>query len=348
MSTVAVIGGGMFGTTIALKLADFGVDVTLFEAKENVLQAASGSNQWRLHRGYHYPQSDQTAASCRASSPAFVREFGDAVITDRTHYYAIAKESWVPPEEYKNFCDQHDLTYEEIETKLVDDERVSTVLEVEENHVDPDKVRSLVREQLHAEGVSLELNHRVTDLAAISDYDYTVVATYAHTNSLFENRPELQRRLRFELCEIPVVNLPARYHGYNIIVVYGPFMSVDHWGQSSQFIMGDYNNMVHAENVGYKPTFPDEYADVINAGLLNNPPMSNFDAFRETGQQYIPGVADADYVGSMFTLRTKLPNVEDTDARPSVVKEDGDIISVLGGKLATSVETAEEVAGRIV
>jgi hypothetical protein len=205
-----------------------------------------------------------------------------------------------------------------------------------------------VRDRLREHGINVKLNHRVTDLNTTSEYDYSIVATYAHTNSLFEGRPALQRRLRFEVCEIPVVELPARYHGYNIIVVYGPFMSVDHWGKSSQFIMGDYHNMIHAENIGYEPRVPDEYADVINAGLLEDPSLSNFDAFRQTGQQYIPGVAAADYVGSMFTLRTKLPDVEDTDARPSVIKQDGNTISVLGGKLATSVKTAEEVARRVI
>ena len=54
---IAIIGGGFFGATVAYVLAEAGYPVTLFEKHDDLLQAASGINQFRLHRGYHYPRS---------------------------------------------------------------------------------------------------------------------------------------------------------------------------------------------------------------------------------------------------------------------------------------------------
>jgi len=345
--SAAVVGAGMFGIATAIELGKSGIEVTLFERKDDILAAASYSNQWRLHRGYHYPQSDETAESCRTSEPMFREMFGDAVITDRTHYYAIANESWVPPSEYTAFCDKHGLAYEPVDTDLISDDTIATTLRVEENHVSPDHLRRICWDKLDTAGVTVETNSEVASVSDVKGYDYQIVATYASINSILPDSHPLQQEYRFEVCEIPVVQLPDRYHGTNIIVVYGPFMSTDHWGDSNLFAMGDYENMVHHSNVGYKPEVPEEYTRILNQGLVKNAPVSNFADFRETGRKYIPGVADANHMGSLFTVRTKLSDVEDTDARPSLVRQSNYVITVFGGKLSTSIQTAEEVRERV-
>jgi hypothetical protein len=344
---VAVVGAGMFGSTIALELAKRGAAVTLFEKGARILPGASRSNQWRLHRGYHYPQSVETAQSCLRSEPKFRAQFDEAVLTDRTHYYAIADESWVSPEEYTRFCDELDLAYERVSTDLVDEDTVSEVLQVEENHVDAEVLAEILRERLQSEGVDIELGTEIKTTDELSGYDTVVIATYAHMNELLDEDSSLRREYRFEICELPLVELPTEYHGNNIIIVYGPFMSVDHWGRSDSFLMGDYHNMVHASNVGTAPEIPDPYDSLINRGVITDPQVTNFDDFKSLGQKYISGVAESTHLGSMFTIRTKLPDVEDTDARPTVVEQECDVITVFGGKLATSVETAETVADTI-
>jgi hypothetical protein len=121
-------------------------------------------------------------------------------------------------------------------------------------------------------------------------------------------------------------------------------MSTDHWGDTDLFVMGDYYHMRHYTSTGYKPEIPDKFKSLINTGLVEKPKVSNFDDFKSHGKKYIPGVAEATHVGSLFTIRRILPDVEDTDARPTLVNHSGNIITVFGGKLATSVHTAEEVA----
>src|SRR3989344_3220224 len=111
---IAVIGAGIFGSTVAINLAQHGFEVNLYEKNQDILSAASGINQYRLHRGYHYPRSKETALSSKYSAKSFVEEYGEAVIEQNEHYYVIAKTgSKVSAEEFLAFCRECDLEYEE-------------------------------------------------------------------------------------------------------------------------------------------------------------------------------------------------------------------------------------------
>ena len=89
---IAIIGGGVFGCTIAWILAKNNHLVDLYEKKEDIFMAASGINQYRLHRGYHYPRSKETILTCLEGEKEFRKVYGDCVIDEpHKHYYGIAK-----------------------------------------------------------------------------------------------------------------------------------------------------------------------------------------------------------------------------------------------------------------
>ena len=58
---IIVVGAGIFGVTISLTLSENGYDVTLVEGEDDILKNASKSNHNRLHFGFHYPRSINTA-----------------------------------------------------------------------------------------------------------------------------------------------------------------------------------------------------------------------------------------------------------------------------------------------
>src|SRR5437660_11754402 len=89
---VAVVGGGIFGITAAVEIARAGHHVDLFERAPDLLQGASGINQYRLHRGYHYPRSPETAIQSKNAESSFVEKYADAILANDSHYYAIARE----------------------------------------------------------------------------------------------------------------------------------------------------------------------------------------------------------------------------------------------------------------
>ena len=90
---IAVIAGRIFGITTAFTLGEE-YDVELFEKNNDLLKAASGSNQFRVHRGYHYPRSMETVLEIMKSENSFKEIFSEVTVSHYDHYYCIAK-NWI-------------------------------------------------------------------------------------------------------------------------------------------------------------------------------------------------------------------------------------------------------------
>ena len=58
---VLVIGAGLFGSSVAAILADKNVNIDLVEAEDDIMKLASRVNHNRIHLGYHYLRSIDTA-----------------------------------------------------------------------------------------------------------------------------------------------------------------------------------------------------------------------------------------------------------------------------------------------
>ena len=145
---IAVIGGGIFGCTTAWKLAKEGYDVTLYEKNDDIITQASYINQYRLHKGYHYPRSKETAQSSIWGEESFLREYGGAIVNgDVEHYYCIAKEdSLVNSDEYKTFLNDLNLKYTEKNLDLIHKNVVDLTVEVDELLFNPDKLKEIPAE----------------------------------------------------------------------------------------------------------------------------------------------------------------------------------------------------------
>ena len=80
--SIAIIGGGIFGALNAIKLNEFGHNVTILERSEDLLKGASFNNQNRLHLGFHYPRDDETARQCIRGYDSFKKTFRSSILSD--------------------------------------------------------------------------------------------------------------------------------------------------------------------------------------------------------------------------------------------------------------------------
>ncbi|MFA7309540.1 MAG: FAD-dependent oxidoreductase [Candidatus Paceibacterota bacterium] len=342
MKRVAVIGGGIFGCTAAIYAARAGHEVHLFEKEKDLLQSASGINQYRLHRGYHYPRSPETAFSALHAETTFREEYGGSVIDGGRHLYGIAREgSLVSAKQFLDFCDAQELAYKKVDVpELVDRAKVELVIEGVEARFDPDILRTLAKQKLEESGVTVHLG--VSADASLSDsFDKIVIAAYANTNEVLGLFSETSSEYQFEICEKPVVSLPASFGMTDLVILDGPFMCVDPLGKSGLYVLGNVVHAIHATNVGQKPEIPERLRPLLNAGIVKDPPVSNYGKFIEAGVPYIPLLKKAKHVGSLYTIRTVLPRVEKTDARPTLVTPvDEKCIQIFSGKIGNCVEAA--------
>jgi len=349
MKKVAVIGGGVFGATAAIYAARAGHETHLYEELGDILQAASAINQYRLHRGYHYPRSPQTADSAAKAESSFREEYGEAILDGGDHLYAIAKEkSLVSGQEFLAFCDAQGLPYQSVPVEgLVNPEMVELMIRVQESRFDPNLLREAVRRKLHESGVQLHTNTRF-GAGEVSEYDKIISAAYAGSSSVLQEIAGIAPMHQYEVCEKPVVTLPSSFGQTDLVIMDGPFMCIDPIGTSGQYVLGNVVHAIHATNIGTAPSVPEHLRQYLNRGVVDASLVSKFAAFIESGSAYIPLLTEAAYVGSLFTVRTVLPHLDATDARPTMVSTlDDTVITIFSGKIGNCVMAAREAVSLI-
>ena len=337
---INVVGAGIFGCTAAIELAKRGHVVNLYEQHSEIFSESSSINQYRVHKGYHYPRSIETAMNCKDSSIAFVKAFRQAIVSKKLnieHYYAIAKKnSLTSPSQYIEFLNTVGLEYEIVPNLP----NTSLTIKVNENVFDPSLLKEIINKRLKSSNVNINLGYEVNS-NRFNDLDSSVIATYSRLNDWVEE----QELFQFELCEKPVFKLPECYQNKSIVIMDGPFMCIDPYGESGNHVMGNVVHAIHSSNVGVSPIIPSGYKELLNNGLIKNPSKTNVSAFIESAFPFFPEIREAIHIGSMFTFRTVKPNLEKTDARPTLVSlTKPNMVSLFSGKICTCLNAAKEAA----
>ena len=340
---IAIIGGGIFGVTAAIILGSKH-NVELFEKNDDILKSASGSNQFRVHRGYHYPRSPETVTGIIKSENSFKELFSEAIITDYEHFYCISKrDSLTSSQQFIDFCTKYKLEIEKSELNCVNKDSIDLCLRVKESVYDPKILKKISIDLLKKNNVKLHLSTKATD-NILDRFDKIVVCTYANLNELLERFPESQREYQFELCEKPVVKLPESFKNKSIVIMDGPFMCIDPLANTNLHLLCNVQHEIHQTNIGKFHEIRKDYEHLLDNGIIKNPSHTNYDKFIKSTIEFFPEIKNAEYVGSMFTIRAVPPRAEDTDERPTLVtKINEKIISIFSGKITTCVEAAKEV-----
>ena len=336
-----VVGGGVFGLTSAIELSNNGYLVDVKEKSNTIMGGASSINQYRLHKGYHYPRSKETAQECLDGLYSFKRKYEDCVVNgDITHMYSIASEdSLINGDEYKEFLDDMKLSYEEREPMP----NCDLTIVADEELFCPKKLTESLEKKIQSSYINVELNTEVIDLEYWKkEYDVVVIATYSDINQLLDDKKWYQ----FELCEKPVVKLPKIFENTSIVIMDGPFMCLDPYGDEYH-VLGNVKHAIHMWNNGTEPFWDSEYTKYINKGLIKNPEpkLTKIDKFIESGVKYFGDeFADLEHIGSMYTFRAVLANRDHDDARPTLVNHERDnVYTLFSGKIDTCVNAGREL-----
>lgn len=331
----AVIGAGIYGITTATKLRTKGFEVDLFEAESDILQAASGINQYRIHRGYHYPRSVETIMSCKNNEQSFIKYYHRSILNrDSKHYYSIASnDSLTTAEQYLSVLDKTGL-----EWKIVDPlPNCDLTIETRESFYNPNILKSICQNRITGNGINLKLNTRINE--NLKGYKFNIHATYSGLNSLTNKKQDYQ----FELCEKPLFKLPSKYKNKSLVIMDGPFMCFDPYADTDYHLGGNVVHAIHVRNIGKKPEIPPPYKKYINKGIIKNPKYTNVDRFIESAKKFFPDIEQAEHLGSMYTIRTVLPYKDDTDERPTIVKKQENNFILFSGKIGNCVEAANRI-----
>lgn len=341
---IAIVGGGIFGCTIAMDLKDAGHQVDIIEAREDIMSGATMKNQQRLHRGYHYPRSFGTAMDCKLQAQAFRERYREA-LTDGAgkRYYAIAKHhTKTSPEEYLRFLASVDLEHKVVKTpSCIRGDKVDLVVEVKEQSIIPRRLRNLVRQRLFYMDMPIKYFGDATEMNLLDNYDHVVVAAYDMNPEILESLGCDRPRYKYQMVQKPVVKIPGGLIKpmTSVVVMDGPFCSLDPHGVSEdQFLLGHVAHAVMTSDVTDTPRYKKEYW----GGLEDHDEQSW--KMLPAAAQFIPSLDYASVVGSYYTMRAVLPNVEMTDERPTIVTSHNDrVTSVFSGKIPAAATVGAEV-----
>jgi glycine/D-amino acid oxidase-like deaminating enzyme len=370
-----VIGGGFYGAAIASYLVrQRGLKrVALVERERQLLARASFHNQARVHNGYHYPRSFTTAYRSRINLPRFVTDWPQAVRRDFQALYAIARRnSRVTARQFERFCREIGAplrTAPPAQQRLFEPRLIEQVFEVEEYAFDATALRHWAGQALREDGVELHLAtsacgverrgaeglsvrvrpaglesaapHSTTDPAADSALPCRIVVncTYSGLNQIGSGWIPAQQRLKHELTEMALVDCPAALRGVGLTVMDGPFFSV------MPFPSRGLHTLSH---VRYTPHL--HFADAPGADpyrrLSALEHASRFDRMQRDAARYLPVLAQARQVDSLFEVKTVLLKNEGDDGRPILFERHEALpgcYSVLGGKIDNIYDALERL-----
>lgn len=339
---IAVIGAGIYGSTIALKLAEAGHDVELVEREAAPLSVTTDIGV-RSHHGYFYPRSPETVDECRTYAPRFEKYYPEAIVRDIRHFYAIARDgSKLSGQAYLDALARNGLPYRRAEHTLLNPGSVDTVIEVPEHSYDHVRLKESIRSRLRTSKVRLLLSTDARNLA-LERYDLVVLATYANTAVLSAalGHPDAGP-YEYRLCEKAVVRLPREFSKQSFVIMDGPFFQLEPLGNHPDlFLLSHGAHSAHLAWSGHSFTPPAHLAGLLGRGLVPPDASSRFKTFIESASTFVPRISEAEHVGSFFAIKILSP--DQNDARRTMVRPlRHNLISVFSGKVAGSIRAAEE------
>lgn len=357
-----IIGGGFYGAAIAIYLAkQRGLKrIVLVERESALLTRASYNNQARVHNGYHYPRSFTTAYRSRVNLPRFVQDWPEAVKLDFTKLYAIARRnSKVTAKQFVRFCKEIGAKIETADQslrQLFEPRLIEDVFVVEEYAFDSSKLASWAETELRECDVETRLDTRVTAISKGDDALKIVMqkkdgseeviasrlvfnCTYSGLNQLAGDFPGTHTRLKQEITEMALMQVPPVLKELGITLMDGPFFSMMPFPARGLHTLSHVRYTPHLHWNDQRGVDPyrklDDYERATRVDRM----------VRDVGR-YLPSVLEAKYVDSLFEVKTVLVKNEGDDGRPILFEKHLEMpgcYSVLGGKIDNIYDVLEKL-----
>jgi glycine/D-amino acid oxidase-like deaminating enzyme len=339
-----IIGGGFFGCCLALSIVKHFPRILILEKESDLLTRASVINQARVHNGYHYPRSMVTALRSAFNYPRFGADFEDCVDRSFLQVYAIARgASRVTAYQYKKFCENVGLSLRPAPkpvARLFQQSLIEEVFCAEECAFDALRLRERLRSSLNQSGIEVACGIEAERVAPAAASTLRVEAAngiefaagrvfncaYSQINHLLTRSSLPPLPLKHEIAEIALIRVPPALEQIGITVMDGPFFS------TMPFPPLGLHSLSH---VSYTPHESWTDLETNRRPALDSFPSKSVFMLKDA-QRYVPALRDAEYVRSLFEIKTVLLQNEVDDGRPILCRRDygfENFYVILGAKI---------------
>jgi glycine/D-amino acid oxidase-like deaminating enzyme len=342
-----IIGGGFYGCSLALFLRSVSDRIVVVEAGGALMNRASRVNQARVHTGFHYPRSAMTAVKSMILHRRFAADFPDAIRDDFQMLYAVARRrSKVPAKRFFRMFSDMDAPIAPAnpsQAALFNPVTIEAVFSCTERAFDYSVLRDHMERRLAALDVDLLLDTQVLQLEARIDgvivrlssgteihARYVFNVTYSQINSLLSSGALPLADLKHELTEIALIRPPRQMEGYGITIIDGPFLSVMPYPSEKL------HSLTHVRYTPHKSWRESTSSRTAHDIFDSLQPETRHRHMILDGRRYVPCLIEAEWIKSIYEVKTVLVKNENDDGRPILFHrrpQASRVISTLGGKI---------------
>jgi hypothetical protein len=355
---IGVVGGGIFGSYVAAKMASKNIDVTLFESENILMSKASSINQARLHTGMHYPRDLTTASTTLKVYKRFISQFNES-ITYFDQYYAVDNEnSKITGQEFLDFAKILGIDYtKENPSKFFKSGKVELLIKVPEATFDIEVIRQVILNQLNQYNVRIYYESEVQKIIDNDnsvglliknkryDFDKIIICTYGMSRSFSEKLGIDLINIENQVCEVLIGNFHG-LTGSGLTLMDGNFWSTMPYGST------DMHSLTHVE---FTPLVKSNLHllscqkrngscgqfSLKDCNNCNERPESNSKKIINDVNTYLIESLRFNLVTSKYAVKSiPSPIINPADARPTIItkNKNGNISLIFAGKISTIME----------
>lgn len=359
-----VLGAGMYGLYASQLLVQKGYKAVVLEYDEDSFSRASYINQARVHRGYHYPRSYATAMKSASYFRRFYEDFQFAISSHITKIYGIAQHySMTSSKQFKSFCEKAGIPCREVATQTYYKPRlVEQAFFTEEYVLDAkcikdyfyEKLKKTKRCSIHYQvglkdvTIKGKKYHIKTDNGHVFIAPQVINTTYASVNQVLKKFHVNPFPIRYEMSEIILCQVKKPYKDLGLTLMDGPFFSIMPFGFSGYHSLTSVTFTHHKACNEALPTFQCQQHNPLctmeqlaNCNTCSARPKSFYNSMKQMANKYLAMDMGIQYKTSLFAIKPLLETSKMDDARPTIIKIDGDqqsgptLMTVLSGKINT-------------
>lgn len=357
-----IVGGGFFGCSISCHMAQRLKSVLVLEREDTLFSRASYTNQARIHNGYHYPRSLNTAYRSHANFGGFVKDYHEAVVSDFTNLYCVARQnSKVTARQFERFCTIIGAPWKPARrehAQLFNNRLIEAVYEVVEYAFDSTVLRQIIERAMAVSGVEVRCGAEAASVqtepgAAIvhlADGEeirtrYLFNCSYAGLKYIPGLSEHCRTAIKTELTEMALIEPPTQLKGLGVTVMCGPFFSM----------MPFPSRALHTlSHVRYTPhcSWLDTDPDSVNPrdAMRNYAGGSKSRAMLLDSQRYLPSLAGSPIIDSLWESKAVLVRNELDDGRPILMERSQsapNVYSIMGGKLDNIYDVIQRLSAEV-
>lgn len=335
MKKVAVIGAGVYGCWIAYILSKKGYEINLFEKNNQIISESSKLNQYRIHRGYHYLKSLNTAYRCQVNYQRFTDFFSEAVYSKFKSYYGISKfHSNINSNTFEQACSLLNMPYKiSSKSNIFNYNLIDKIYEVDEKIYDVQKLRIKFSNLLDNDNIRIFLDTKIDlvdkDILKTSNkenykFDFVFNCTYSEIDQ-FNNISNNKLDLNYILSEIGIIEVPNLIKNIGVTIIDGPFFSFLPVNENLHTI--SHVTYTHLEKSN-KNNF------LIKRNSLNkNKSFVNLKKMILDASRFIPLLEKSLIKKSFYQIKAISNQNNRNDSRPIIVEKNENCFNIIGSKV---------------